>query len=42
MHQRYKVPVWLLQQYNPELDFGAVRSGMRVVFPTIETVDQEA
>ena len=42
MHQRYKVPVWLLQQYNPELDFGAVRPGMRVVFPTIETVEQEA
>ena len=39
---RYKVPVWLLLQYNPDLDFGRVRPGMRIVFPRIERVDHSA
>ena len=42
MHRRYKVPVWLLRQYNPDLDFGSMRPGMRITFPQIEAVDQEA
>lgn len=42
MHRRYKVPVWLLRQYNPDLDFGSMRPGMRIIFPQIEAVDQEA
>jgi membrane-bound lytic murein transglycosylase D len=37
--RRYKVPVWLLRQYNPDLDLGRVRPGMRVVFPQIEPID---
>lgn len=40
--RRYKVPVWLLRQYNPDLDFGRVRPGVRIVFPRIEPVEQEA
>jgi membrane-bound lytic murein transglycosylase D len=40
--RNYKIPVWLLRQYNPDLDFGAVRPGMRIVFPRIEPVEQEA
>ncbi len=40
--QQYKVPVWLLRQYNPDLDFGRVRPGMSIVFPRIEPVEQEA
>jgi membrane-bound lytic murein transglycosylase D len=39
---RYKVPVWLLLQYNPELDFGRIRPGMLIVFPRIERVDHSA
>ena len=39
---RYKVPVRLLLQYNPDLDFGRVRPGMRIVFPRIERVDHSA
>jgi membrane-bound lytic murein transglycosylase D len=39
---RYKVPVWLLLQYNPDLDFGRIRPGMRIVFPRIERVDHTA
>ena len=41
-HKRYKVPVWLLRQYNPDLDFARVQPGMRITFPQIESVEQEA
>lgn len=34
--QKYKVPVWLLRQYNPNLNFDQVRPGTRVVFPRVE------
>ena len=37
--QRYKVPVWLLRQYNPDLDIDRVRPGLPVVFPRVEPVD---
>jgi membrane-bound lytic murein transglycosylase D len=40
--KRYKVPVWLLRQYNPDLNFGQVRPGMKIVFPQIERIEQEA
>ena len=29
------VPVWLLREYNPELDFGALRAGQRLTIPKI-------
>jgi membrane-bound lytic murein transglycosylase D len=41
-HREYNVPVWLVRQYNPDLDFGQVQPGMRVIFPRVERVDQEA
>jgi membrane-bound lytic murein transglycosylase D len=34
--QRYRVPVWLLRQYNPDLDFAALPAGARMVVPRIE------
>jgi membrane-bound lytic murein transglycosylase D len=34
--QRYNVPIWLLRQYNPDLDLGAVKAGMRLIIPTVE------
>jgi membrane-bound lytic murein transglycosylase D len=35
--QRYaRLPVWLLQQYNPDLDFSSLRAGMKIVVPRIE------
>jgi len=37
--QRYQVPVWLLRQYNPELDIDRLRPGVRLVFPRIEAND---
>ncbi|GIK35341.1 MAG: hypothetical protein BroJett010_19000 [Gammaproteobacteria bacterium] len=36
--QKYKVPVWLLRQYNPTLDLDHVRPGTRVVFPKLVRV----
>ncbi|NOR20244.1 MAG: LysM peptidoglycan-binding domain-containing protein, partial [Xanthomonadales bacterium] len=40
--KQYKVPVWLLLQYNPDLDFGRVQTGMRIIFPRVELVDHSA
>jgi len=37
--QRYSVPLWLLRQYNPDLDFRQVRVGQTVIFPVVERVD---
>jgi membrane-bound lytic murein transglycosylase D len=37
--QRYSVPLWLLRQYNPDLDFARVRIGQEVVFPILARVD---
>lgn len=34
--RRYKVPVWLLRQYNPDLDINRLRPGTKVIFPQIE------
>lgn len=33
--RQHGVPSWLLQQYNPDLDFGAVKVGMEIVLPRI-------
>ncbi len=33
--QRYDVPIWLLRQYNPDLDLARVRSSTRVVIPVL-------
>jgi membrane-bound lytic murein transglycosylase D len=34
--RKYEVPVWLIQQYNPELDMNALRPGMRIAIPVVE------
>ncbi|MCP4000628.1 MAG: LysM peptidoglycan-binding domain-containing protein [Gammaproteobacteria bacterium] len=41
-HREYNVPVWLVRQYNPDLDFGQVQPGTRIIFPRVEQVDQKA
>jgi membrane-bound lytic murein transglycosylase D len=33
--RKYEVPVWLIRQYNPDLDFGALQSGTRMVIPEV-------
>jgi membrane-bound lytic murein transglycosylase D len=37
--RRYKVPVWLLRQYNPDLDLDRIKPGTQIVIPQIERVD---
>jgi membrane-bound lytic murein transglycosylase D len=34
--QRYNIPIWLLRQYNPDLDLGAIRPGVTLVIPLVE------
>jgi membrane-bound lytic murein transglycosylase D len=34
--QRGAMPVWLLQQYNPDVDFAALRPGTVIVLPRVE------
>jgi membrane-bound lytic murein transglycosylase D len=34
--RKYKIPIWLLRQYNPDLSINNVRPGTVVTFPQIE------
>ena len=34
--QRYNIPIWLLRQYNPDLDLGTLQPGSRLVIPLVE------
>ena len=34
--QRYSIPIWLLRQYNPDLDLGSLQPGARLVIPLVE------
>jgi membrane-bound lytic murein transglycosylase D len=38
----YKVPVWLLRQYNPDLNLDRVTPGAVVKFPKLRAVDSDA
>ncbi len=40
--RKYAVPMWLLRQYNPDLNFRQVQIGQTVVFPVLEPVSPEA
>jgi len=31
-----RMPIWLLQQYNPDVDFNALRPGTQIVLPRVE------
>ena len=35
---RLQLPLWLLQQYNPDLDFAELRAGTQIVMPRVEEV----
>jgi membrane-bound lytic murein transglycosylase D len=39
--QRYNIPIWLLRQYNPDLDFGDIRPGTKLVIPVVEPTAPE-
>lgn len=38
--RRYKVPVWLLRQYNPNIDLNRIKPGTQIVIPQIERVQK--
>jgi membrane-bound lytic murein transglycosylase D len=40
--RKYSVPMWLLQQYNPQLNFRQVQIGQTVVFPVLAPVPTES
>lgn len=40
--RKYSVPMWLLQQYNPDLNFRQVQIGQTVVFPVLAPVSADA
>ena len=41
--QRYaRLPMWLLQQYNPDVDFGEMRPGTELVVPKVEEMSDTA
>lgn len=40
--QRYNIPIWLLRQYNPDVDLGAVRPGTKLIVPTVAPVGTNA
>ena len=35
-NRKFRVPVWLLRQYNPDLDFAALTAGTAMVVPVVE------
>jgi len=35
---RYSTPIWLLRQYNPDLDFNRIQIDQEIVFPLLERV----
>lgn len=36
---QYSTPIWLLRQYNPELDFNRIQIDQEIVFPLLEQVE---
>ncbi|MFP8874727.1 MAG: LysM domain-containing protein, partial [Myxococcota bacterium] len=34
---RYRLPLWLLRQYNPDLNLNQLRAGTRIVIPVLKT-----
>jgi membrane-bound lytic murein transglycosylase D len=38
---KYKIPVWLLRQYNPRVNLNQITPGTRLVFPRVQRVTAE-
>jgi membrane-bound lytic murein transglycosylase D len=39
--QHADLPVWLVAQYNPDVDFGEVRPGTTIVLPRVEAINRQ-
>lgn len=40
--RRFDVPIWLLRQYNPDVDLNALSAGTRLTIPTLRERNQES
>ena len=40
--RRYDVPIWLLRQYNPDIDLDALSAGMKLTVPKLRERNAEA
>jgi membrane-bound lytic murein transglycosylase D len=41
-HRKFNVPLWLLRQYNPDLDFEALNAGTSITVPLLKRRDFDA
>jgi membrane-bound lytic murein transglycosylase D len=41
-HRRFDVPLWLLRQYNPDLDLSALLPGTPLIVPVLESREEPA
>jgi membrane-bound lytic murein transglycosylase D len=39
--QRPELPVWLVAEYNPDVDFGDVRPGTSIALPRVEAINRQ-
>jgi membrane-bound lytic murein transglycosylase D len=39
--QRPELPVWLVAEYNPDVDFGDVRPGTAIALPRVEAINRQ-
>ena len=39
--RRFDVPIWLLRQYNPDVDLNALSAGTKLTIPTLRQRNQE-
>lgn len=39
--QHADLPVWLVAEYNPDVDFGEVRPGTRIALPRVEPINRQ-
>ena len=37
--RKFKVPVWLLRQHNPDVNFNRIRPGQEIIVPVLVEVD---
>lgn len=40
--RRFEVPIWLIRQYNPDVDMNALSAGTRLTIPTLRERNQES
>jgi membrane-bound lytic murein transglycosylase D len=40
--RKYEVPIWLLRQFNPDLDFGSLPAGTPMVVPIVESTQERS